>query len=209
MAEMAAQKNGIDVRHFRLLAQTKRRTKAALVRQVWPEIKSALAAGHRLKDVQNWLNEVGIEIGYDARLSDYIGQLKRCDAGLVASTAVSETQGSAMVHDKSTLGHRRTHGCIVADRRSTGNNMSAGRYRLTSAPNRKPEVDPPKGETKYRENAGSNISLARTHALSCPQTSLQTKPSTNKLNIEGFLVAALPICTVVFFALGFLVGRMP
>lgn len=208
MAEMAAQKNGIDVRHFRLLAQTKPRTKAALVRQAWPEIKRALAAGHRLKDVQNWLNEVGIEIGY-ARLSDYVGQLKRRDAGSVASTAISETHRSAMVHDKSSIGHRRTHGCIVADRRSTGSDMSAGRHRLTSAPNRKPKVDPPQGETEPRENADSDSSFPRTGALSCPRTSLQTKPPMNKSNLVGFLVGALLVCTVVFFALGFLVGRMP
>ena len=52
---------------------------------MWPEIKVALAAGHRLKDIRTWLNEIGIEIGY-ARLSDYVGQLKRREAVPAAST---------------------------------------------------------------------------------------------------------------------------
>ena len=86
-------KTGLDQQHFRLLAQTKPATKAAQVRQVWPEIKTALAAGHRLKDVQNWLNEVGIEIGY-ARLSDYVGQLKHRETDLAASTVLPQERRS-------------------------------------------------------------------------------------------------------------------
>jgi hypothetical protein len=38
-----------------------------------------IAAGHSLKDIWTWVNEIGIEIGY-ARLSHYLGQLKRRDA---------------------------------------------------------------------------------------------------------------------------------
>lgn len=46
------------------------------VRQAWPDIKALFAAGHSLKDIWMWLNEIGIEIGY-ARLSHYVGQLRR------------------------------------------------------------------------------------------------------------------------------------
>ena len=46
--------------------------------QAWPDIKALFDAGHSLKDIWIWLNEIGIEIGY-ARLSDYTGQLKRRD----------------------------------------------------------------------------------------------------------------------------------
>ena len=54
----------------------KPRTKVGQIRQAWPDIKALFDAGHSLKDIWMWLNEIGIEIGY-ARLSHYIGQLKR------------------------------------------------------------------------------------------------------------------------------------
>jgi hypothetical protein len=60
----------------------KPRTKAGQIRQAWPEIKALFDAGHSLKDVWMWLNEIGIEIGY-ARLSHYTGQLKRRDQSAV------------------------------------------------------------------------------------------------------------------------------
>src|SRR6267378_3008686 len=88
-------KTEVDVQHFRLLAQTRPRTKAGQVRQVWPEIKTALAAGHRLKDIRNWLNEIGVEIGY-ARLSDYVGRLKRREADLALSTVTPEARRSVV-----------------------------------------------------------------------------------------------------------------
>jgi hypothetical protein len=56
----------------------KPRTKVGQIRQAWPDIKALFDAGHSLKDIWMWLNEIGIEIGY-ARLSHHIGQLKRRD----------------------------------------------------------------------------------------------------------------------------------
>jgi len=56
----------------------KPQTKAGQIRQAWPEIKALFAAGHSLKDIWIWLNEIGIGIGY-ARLSHYTGQFKRRD----------------------------------------------------------------------------------------------------------------------------------
>jgi hypothetical protein len=72
----------LDLARLRALARKKPRTKAGQVRQAWPEIRQLLAAGHTLKDVCAWLNEIGLEIGY-ARLSDYVNQLRRAqiDAG--------------------------------------------------------------------------------------------------------------------------------
>ena len=96
---------GLDVQRFRLLAQTKPRTKAGQVRQVWPEIEVALAAGHRLKDIRTWLNEIGIKIGY-ARLSDYVGQLKRREAVPAAGHVISETRKSVAPQEKTTGSHR-------------------------------------------------------------------------------------------------------
>lgn len=66
----------LDLARLRALARKKPRTKAGQVRQAWPEIRALLDAGHTLKDVCTWLNEIGVEIGY-ARLSDYVNQLRR------------------------------------------------------------------------------------------------------------------------------------
>ena len=54
------------------------------MRQAWPDIKALFDAGHSLKDIWMWLNEIGIEIGY-ARLSHYTGQLKRRDQAAAAA----------------------------------------------------------------------------------------------------------------------------
>jgi hypothetical protein len=104
----------LDVQHFRLLAQTKPRTKAGQLRQVWPEIKAALGAGHRFKDIRQWLSEIGVEIGY-ARLSDYVGQLKRREAGLVAATAIPAAGEVAVVQDKPSVSHRRARSNMESD----------------------------------------------------------------------------------------------
>jgi hypothetical protein len=68
----------LDLNRLRDRLREKPRTKAGQVRQAWPDIKDLLAAGHSLKDIWTWLNEIGLEIGY-ARLSHYIGQLRRRD----------------------------------------------------------------------------------------------------------------------------------
>jgi hypothetical protein len=71
-------KNKLDLNRLRARMGEKPRTKVGQIRQAWPDIKALFDAGHSLKDIWMWLNEIGIEIGY-ARLSDYIGQLKRWD----------------------------------------------------------------------------------------------------------------------------------
>ena len=68
----------LDLNRLRDRLREKPRTKAGQVRQAWPDIRNLLAAGHSLKDIWTWLNEIGLEIGY-ARLSHYIGQLRRRD----------------------------------------------------------------------------------------------------------------------------------
>jgi hypothetical protein len=75
----------IDFTRLRAHLSDKPRTKAGQVRQAWPEIKTLLAAGHSLKDVWAWLNEIGLEIGY-ARLSHYIGQMRERDAKSAVTT---------------------------------------------------------------------------------------------------------------------------
>jgi hypothetical protein len=71
-------KDILDLTRLRARLRERPRTKAGQVRQAWPEIKALLDSGHSLKDIWGWLNEIGIAIGY-ARLSHYIGQLKRRD----------------------------------------------------------------------------------------------------------------------------------
>ena len=68
----------LDLNRLRKRLREKPRTKAGQVRQAWPDIRDLLAAGHSLKDVWVWLNEIGLHIGY-ARLSHYVGQLRRRD----------------------------------------------------------------------------------------------------------------------------------
>jgi len=69
----------LDYTRLRAHVLDKPRTKAGQVRQAWPEIKSLVAAGHSLKDIWAWLNEIGLQIGY-ARLSHYVGQMRKRDA---------------------------------------------------------------------------------------------------------------------------------
>lgn len=69
----------LNLSRLRARMREKPRTKAGQVRQAWPDIKDLFAAGHSLKDIWTWLNEIGIEIGY-ARLSHYVGQLRRREA---------------------------------------------------------------------------------------------------------------------------------
>ena len=71
-------KNKLDLSRLRARLGEKPRTKAGQIRQAWPDIKALFDAGHSLRDIWTWLNEIGIEIGY-ARLSDYISQLRRRD----------------------------------------------------------------------------------------------------------------------------------
>ena len=79
----------LDLGRLRARLREKPRTKVGQVRQAWPDIKALFAAGHSLKDIWMWLNEIGIEIGY-ARLSHYVGQLRRREEA--AKSLVSDQQ---------------------------------------------------------------------------------------------------------------------
>jgi hypothetical protein len=106
-------KDRLDLTRLRARVGEKPRTKAGQVRQAWPDIKALFDAGHSLKDIWKWLNEIGIEIGY-ARLSDYTGQLKRRDrAAALAETvlAIPESkQGCSVPLPSSTEGASRESG---------------------------------------------------------------------------------------------------
>ena len=83
----------LDLDRLRARLREKPRTKAGQVRQAWPEIKALFEAGHSLKDIWLWLNEIGIEIGY-ARLSHYTGQLKRRDRVFAERQQVAEADAN-------------------------------------------------------------------------------------------------------------------
>jgi len=80
-------KSKLDLTRLRARIAEKPRTKAGQIRQAWPDIKALFDAGHSLKDIWMWLNEIGIEIGY-ARLSHYTGQLKRRDQSAALADVV-------------------------------------------------------------------------------------------------------------------------
>lgn len=75
--------NQLDLERLRSRLREKPRTKVGQVRQAWPYIKELFEAGHSLKDVCEWLNEIGVQIGY-ARLSHYVGQLRRAEQQRIA-----------------------------------------------------------------------------------------------------------------------------
>jgi hypothetical protein len=88
----------LDLTRLRARLAEKPRTKAGQVRQAWPDIKALFDAGHSLKDIWMWLNEIGIEIGY-ARLSHYTGQLKRRDQAAAAADPVSNIAQTGGLRD--------------------------------------------------------------------------------------------------------------
>ena len=53
-------KDKLDLTRLRARKGEKPRTKAGQVRQAWPDIKALFDAGHSLKDIWIWLNEIGI-----------------------------------------------------------------------------------------------------------------------------------------------------
>ncbi len=91
--------NQIDLSRLRDRLQQKPRTKVAQIRQAWPDVKALLDAGHSLKDVCNWLNEVGIEIGY-ARLSDYTRRLRRQNQATALVDTAPPNPDNALASDQ-------------------------------------------------------------------------------------------------------------
>jgi len=66
----------LDLDRLRRRAGEKPRTKMGQVRQAWQEIKHLQAAGHSLRDIREWLSEIGVEIGY-SNLSHCLCRLRR------------------------------------------------------------------------------------------------------------------------------------
>jgi hypothetical protein len=64
-------------------------TKSATIASLWPDIKAALNAGHKLTVVHARLTEIGILISYN-QLAVYVGRLRQRDAQLEQSPAPLE-----------------------------------------------------------------------------------------------------------------------
>lgn len=92
-------KDKLDLNRLRARLGEKPRTKAGQIRQAWPDIKALFEAGHSLKDIWIWLNEIGVEIGY-ARLSHYTGQLRRRDQAATLGDPVTASQEAGHVTDR-------------------------------------------------------------------------------------------------------------
>jgi hypothetical protein len=112
----------------------KPRTKAGQIRQAWPDIKALFDAGHSLKDIWMWLNEIGIEIGY-ARLSHYTGQLKRRDKTAVPAVTLPLVPEAT----------------VVADRPLSASSEKAARETRTE-PEMSPAPDDPLANIRERED---------------------------------------------------------
>jgi hypothetical protein len=93
-------KDKLDLNWLRARMGEKPRTKVGQIRQAWPDIKALFDAGHSLKDIWMWLNEIGIEIGY-ARLSHYIGQLKRRDQTAAPAATFPLIAGASPINGRS------------------------------------------------------------------------------------------------------------
>lgn len=111
----------LDLARLRAHVGEKPRTKAGQVRQAWPDIKQLLDAGHSLKDVCRWLNEIGIQIGY-ARLSDYVCQLRRREA-LAGSPPQFSSAGNTAAPESATA-HPLAH-ILEREKRAVGFDYNA------------------------------------------------------------------------------------
>jgi hypothetical protein len=124
----------MDLTRLRARIAEKPRTKAGQIRQAWPDIKALFNAGHSLKDIWMWLNEIGIEIGY-ARLSHYTGQLKRRDQ----TAALADVVPAFIEHPG------------TSDGRSPGTSEGASReIRMTEE--KSPAQDDPLANVRERED---------------------------------------------------------
>jgi hypothetical protein len=70
--------NDDDFKHLRRLAAERPKTKAGLIRMLWPEIRQALSAGHTVAEILNALKKDGVEINYST-FRNRIARLKKKD----------------------------------------------------------------------------------------------------------------------------------
>jgi hypothetical protein len=91
-----------DFKYIQELLKDRPKTKAGLIRYLWPEIREALNAGYTLKEICHGLNGKGISIGY-SRLRTLVARLRRID--------ITETERTVII----SKGARIQSGSAVSD----------------------------------------------------------------------------------------------
>jgi hypothetical protein len=91
-----------DFKHIPELLKERPKTKAGLVRCLWPEIRNALNTGYTLKEICFALNGNGFSIGY-SRLRSLVARLRRID--------IAETERTVIISE----GTRIQSGSVVSD----------------------------------------------------------------------------------------------
>ena len=109
----------LDLDRLRKRLREKPRTKAGQVRQAWPDIRDLLAAGHSLKDVWAWLEEIGLEIGYRG-LSHYVGQLRRRDEATSQTAEGSEAATEVVTRTRPPVRSEATASSPLTSRQGKG-----------------------------------------------------------------------------------------
>ena len=69
--------NENDFKHLRQLAVERPKTKAGLIRMLWPEIAHALNSGHTIAEVLCALKKDGVEINYSTLRNRIAGMKKK------------------------------------------------------------------------------------------------------------------------------------
>ena len=91
-----------DFKHIPELLKERPKTKAGLVRCLWPEIKQALNTGYTLKEICLALNGNGFPIGY-SRLRSLVARLRRIDIAETERTVIipegTQTKSGSVVSD--------------------------------------------------------------------------------------------------------------
>ena len=99
-----------------VLIEAKPQTKAGQVQWLWPQIKSALREGHKLKQVWQCLVEDGLQISY-SRLRWYVARLKKLEAagadlpGANWRTQAAEAKGKSV--SESSIPERPKHDALA------------------------------------------------------------------------------------------------
>jgi hypothetical protein len=76
------------------------RTKAGQVQWLWPQIKSALREGHKIRDIWECLVKDGLDLSY-SRLRWYVARLKRLEGagGVLPTTPPDQERAPVIVSD--------------------------------------------------------------------------------------------------------------
>jgi hypothetical protein len=87
-----------DLLHLARLPEERPATKAGQIRWLWPQIRTALASGHNLREISARLNADGIDVPY-SRLRYYVAILKRAEAPCPCRQEEPSVSGAPRLED--------------------------------------------------------------------------------------------------------------